>query len=72
MIFANSYVPIAKVVTLLEYQAYTKLALKTMADIVAKVQAELNSTLIHCAVHHRLGTVPVGEPSIGTSFIPSC
>jgi len=51
-----------KAVTLLEYQAYTKLAIKTMEDIIRKVQSE--SQLIKCAVHHRLGTVPVGEPSI--------
>lgn len=68
-----------KVVTRLEYQAYSKLAVKTMADIVQNAQAAVSRSahdlasqsvpsLIRCAVHHRLGTVPVGEPSIGTHF----
>jgi molybdopterin synthase catalytic subunit len=64
-----------KVVTRLEYQAYSKLAIKTMADII-RAAHELTSrsghhpasqpisSLIQCAIHHRLGTVPVGEPSV--------
>ncbi|KAL0951260.1 hypothetical protein HGRIS_007974 [Hohenbuehelia grisea] len=64
-----------KTVARLEYQAYSKLAIKTMADIM-KAACQLVSrsddqpenqavpSLIRCAVHHRLGTVPVGEPSI--------
>ncbi|KAJ3563445.1 hypothetical protein NP233_g8941 [Leucocoprinus birnbaumii] len=63
----------------LEYQAYTKLALKTIADIVRNAassvtrsdhqpQAQRDSSyvasLVRCSVHHRIGTVPVGEPSI--------
>ncbi|KAF8898796.1 Molybdopterin biosynthesis MoaE [Infundibulicybe gibba] len=65
---------IGKVVTRLEYQAYSKLAIRTMAEIVGKAALLTRSehhpasqpvpTLIRCAVHHRLGTVPVGEPSI--------
>lgn len=64
-----------KVVTKLEYQAYSKLAVRTMLDIIN--QARLSTTrsshhptsesvqsLIHCVIYHRLGTVPVGEPSI--------
>lgn len=69
----NSYQ--GKVVTRLEYQAYSKLAIKTMTDIIRTAhQAVTRSThhlapaavpsIISCAVHHRLGTVPVGEPSI--------
>ncbi|RDX55775.1 molybdenum cofactor synthesis 2 [Lentinus brumalis] len=66
-----------KVVTRLDYQAYSKLAIKTMADIIRNahsvytrsehhiVQTGLPpQSLIRSAVHHRLGTVPVGEPSI--------
>jgi len=60
-----------KVVTRLEYQAYSTLAIKTMANIVRDVQASISSdnsvaaqSTIRCAVHHRLGVVPVGEPSI--------
>lgn len=61
--------------TRLEYQAYSKLAIKTMADIVCAAHnsvarsdhhpsSEYKSSLIRSSVHHRLGTVPVGEPSI--------
>ncbi|KAF9044595.1 MoaE-domain-containing protein [Hymenopellis radicata] len=65
-----------KVVTRLEYQAYSKLAIKTMASIVedactsitrSEHQAESQTaatSLIRCALSHRIGTVPVGEPSI--------
>ncbi|KAJ7634256.1 Molybdopterin biosynthesis MoaE [Mycena polygramma] len=60
-----------KVVTRLEYQAYSTLAIKTMANIVRDVQASMSpgdsvaaQPTIRCAVHHRLGVVPVGEPSI--------
>ncbi|KIM85141.1 hypothetical protein PILCRDRAFT_817130 [Piloderma croceum F 1598] len=63
-----------KVVTRLEYQAYSKLAIKTMADIIRSAHklashsdeatSQIISCLIRCTVHHRLGTVPVGEPSI--------
>lgn len=49
--------------TRLEYQAYTKLAMKTLCEIVHKAQSA--SVLKRCAVHHRLGQVAVGEPSIG-------
>ncbi|PFH54428.1 hypothetical protein AMATHDRAFT_72235 [Amanita thiersii Skay4041] len=60
-----------KVVTKLEYQAYTKLALKTMASIVREAAESVTtaasstpSSIIRCTIHHRLGNVPVGEPSI--------
>ncbi|KAJ7357321.1 Molybdopterin biosynthesis MoaE, partial [Mycena albidolilacea] len=60
-----------KVVTRLEYQAYSTLAIKSMANIVRDVQASTvhgdsaaAQPIIRCAVHHRLGVVPVGEPSI--------
>ena len=65
-----------KVVTRLDYQAYSKLAIKTMAGIVQNAHktymrsehhtgaAIPSQSLIRSAVHHRLGTVPVGEPSI--------
>ncbi|KAL1748451.1 molybdenum cofactor synthesis 2 [Schizophyllum fasciatum] len=65
-----------KVVTRLEYQAYSKVAIKTMLNIV-KTACALSTRsehtaegqdvtpIIRCAVYHRLGTVPVGEPSIG-------
>ncbi|KAJ7103577.1 Molybdopterin biosynthesis MoaE [Mycena belliarum] len=52
-----------KSVTRLEYQAYSKLALKTMGSIV-QTSIPQDSAAIRCAVHHRLGVVPVGEPSI--------
>jgi molybdopterin synthase catalytic subunit len=52
--------------------------MKTIAGIVQETAALFSrsdhqpvtnspvSTLVRCAIHHRLGTVPVGEPSIGT------
>jgi len=49
-------------VTRLEYQAYSKLAIKTMSDIIRS--AHSSCSLIRCVVYHRLGPVPVGEPSI--------
>lgn len=52
-----------KVVTRLDYQAYTKLALKTIDDILASTRKSTTDVL-HVTVYHRLGTVPVGEPSI--------
>lgn len=58
----------------LDYQAYSKVAVKTMADIIRKARQQTSrsehhvdghvSSIIKCAVHHRLGTVPVREPSI--------
>jgi molybdopterin synthase catalytic subunit len=66
-----------KKVTRLEYQAYSKLAIKTMANIVKdvtnsvvrsehhpQIQGSGVPAIVRCAVHHRLGVVPVGEPSI--------
>lgn len=68
---------IGKVVTKLEYTAYSKLAIKTMQSIVSEAhaiavrdehtimpQAHYNSSLAKCTVYHRIGVVPVGEPSI--------
>ena len=51
-----------KTVTRLEYQAYSKLAIKTMAGILQVARSSI--PILHCALYHRLGTVPVGEPSI--------
>ncbi|CAL1695667.1 unnamed protein product [Somion occarium] len=64
-----------KIVTRLDYQAYSKLAIKTMSGIIRSAHEKYSDSahktaespvmsIIHCAVHHRLGTVPVGEPSI--------
>ena len=61
--------------TRLDYQAYSKLAIKTIASILRDArlrctrsshQTDNNavSAVIRCVVYHRLGTVPVGEPSI--------
>jgi len=67
---------LGQVVTRLEYQAYSKLAVKTMTDIFLSTHANATrsehavlsgppvSPLLHCVVHHRLGVVPVGEASI--------
>ena len=58
----------------MDYQAYSKIAIKTMANILHDARTQVSrsehhmpgtvATLLKCAVHHRLGTVPVGEPSI--------
>lgn len=43
------------------------MAIKTMADIMAAAHAApsaTNTSLIRSAIYHRLGTVPVGDPSI--------
>ncbi|KAF8736530.1 hypothetical protein AX14_014366 [Amanita brunnescens Koide BX004] len=64
-----------KVVRKLEYQAYTRLALKTMTGIMRDATKSVArsehatasnpaSSIIRCALYHRIGTVPVGEPSI--------
>ena len=64
-----------KVVTRLEYEAYSKIALKAMSDIIREARdnhAQFSHrsgpsntpSLLHCVVYHRLGTVPVGQPSI--------
>ncbi|KAI0695171.1 molybdenum cofactor synthesis 2 [Cytidiella melzeri] len=61
-----------KTVTRLDYQAYSSLAIKTMASILRDTRNKFTShtdqhpvsAVIRCTVHHRLGTVPVGEPSI--------
>jgi len=64
-----------KAVTHLEYQAYSKLAIKTMANIIHSAHgltthsdhcpaSQMIPSLIRCVVYHRLGTVQVGEPSI--------
>ncbi|KAG1749942.1 Molybdopterin biosynthesis MoaE, partial [Suillus paluster] len=69
----NSYQ--GKIVTRLEYQAYSKLAIKTMTDIIRTAHQSVArsahhsapaavASIISCALHHRLGTVPVGESSI--------
>lgn len=62
-------------VTRLDYQAYSKLAAKTIIDIIRNAHAAHSrsahqlepssaSPIICTAVYHRLGTVPVGQPSI--------
>jgi molybdopterin synthase catalytic subunit len=43
------------------------MAIKTMAEIMAAVHGRPSASetsLIRCAIYHRLGTVPVGDPSI--------
>ncbi|EPQ60621.1 MoaE-domain-containing protein [Gloeophyllum trabeum ATCC 11539] len=59
-----------KIVTKLEYQAYSKLAIKTMSSILNRTSFHLHlqdvrgGGFTRMAIHHRLGTVPVGQPSI--------
>ncbi|THH34044.1 hypothetical protein EUX98_g142 [Antrodiella citrinella] len=64
-----------KIVTRLDYQAYSRLAIKTMSSIVRTAHQTYSRSLhqaegtvvpsvIRSVVYHRLGTVPVGQPSI--------
>ncbi|KAJ7071078.1 Molybdopterin biosynthesis MoaE [Mycena amicta] len=53
-----------KIVARLQYQAYSKLAIKTMANIMEDVDQSVSTTTGRYAIYHRLGVVPVGEPSI--------
>jgi len=72
-IIINNYP--GKTVTRLEYQAYSAIAIKTMLNIGERAIKSASrsdhqpnptdATIIRCAIHHRLGTVPIGEPSIG-------
>lgn len=60
--------------TRLEYQAYSALAIKTMAAVAQHAITGASRSehhtqnsvqpIIKCTVHHRLGSVPIGEPSI--------
>ncbi|KAG8946422.1 Molybdopterin synthase catalytic subunit [Tulasnella sp. 424] len=52
-----------KKVVRLEYEAYSSMALRTLTSILVDVRHRFPS-IIHCAVCHRLGNVPVGEASI--------
>lgn len=49
-------------VTRLEYEAYEAMALKVLADILARVEARWPATT--AAVHHRLGVLGVGEAAV--------
>ncbi|KAE9408136.1 molybdenum cofactor synthesis 2 [Gymnopus androsaceus JB14] len=63
-----------RAVNKLEYQAYTKLALNTFTKIVSEAQNNIfrsehqvpsqEKPLLRVALHHRIGTVKIGEPSI--------
>ena len=53
-----------KSVTRLVYQAYSKIAIKTLSSIATN--AIVATGIIRCAIYHRLGEVPVGETSIGS------
>ncbi|KAH9486983.1 Molybdopterin synthase catalytic subunit [Psilocybe cubensis] len=62
-----------KIVTRLEYQAYSAIAIKTMMNIGKSAitgafrsqhQPHAIQPTMRCAIHHRLGTVPIGEASI--------
>ncbi|MGG1598010.1 molybdenum cofactor biosynthesis protein [Paenibacillus naphthalenovorans] len=53
---------LGKRTTLLEYEAYEPMALRTMHQIGDEIAARYPGTLI--AITHRLGSVPVGEISV--------
>jgi molybdopterin synthase catalytic subunit len=68
-----------KKVTRLVYQAYSKIAIKTLCTIASNAIASATHSahqpeptsgkgvpaIIRCAIHHRLGEIPVGETSVG-------
>ena len=47
----------------LAYEAYEPLAVKSLSDLANRVLEE-HSSILHIAIHHRLGLVPVGEASV--------
>jgi len=49
----------------LEYEAYPRMALAALAEL--ERQARERFGVAHCAVVHRLGEVPVGEPSVAVA-----
>lgn len=49
-------------VTRLEYEAYRPMALKEMGRILSEVEAEFAP--VHCAIHHRLGVLDIGEAAV--------
>jgi molybdopterin synthase catalytic subunit len=49
-------------VTALEYEAYRPMALSQMRKIVAEVEREYPGT--RCAMHHRVGPIPIGENAV--------
>jgi len=51
-----------KKVLRLEYEAYTPMALKEMKSICAQIRSKWQ--VIHVALVHRIGEVPVGESSV--------
>mmetsp|Transcript_25789 Transcript_25789/g.36266 ORF Transcript_25789/g.36266 Transcript_25789/m.36266 type:complete len:190 (-) Transcript_25789:571-1140(-) len=51
-----------KAVTKLEYEAYTPMAIKEMKKICNKMREKW--PLIHIAIIHRIGEVPIGESSV--------
>ena len=62
--------------------AYTKLALNTLVKIVREAQNNILRSehhapsqevpLLRVALHHRIGTVKIGEPSIGKPKQEGC
>lgn len=51
-----------QVVTRLDYEAYGAMALRQLERIIAEVEAEVPGT--RCAVHHRVGTLAVGDVAV--------
>lgn len=50
-----------RTVTALFYEAYRPMALSQMRRIVAEVENEFS---VVCAIHHRLGSIPIGENAV--------
>lgn len=59
---ANLHIRITQVVSL-EYEAYDRMALKSMGQICDELRKQWPD-IKHIALHHRLGVVPVREASV--------
>ncbi|KAI8391072.1 Molybdopterin biosynthesis MoaE [Radiomyces spectabilis] len=51
-----------KVVLRLEYEAYEAMVIKILHDLIKEARSKWN--VMHIAVYHRTGLVPVGETSV--------
>jgi molybdopterin synthase catalytic subunit len=51
-----------KTIEHLEYEAYGPMAVRVMADIAAKIEADIEGTRV--AIHHRVGRLEIGEAAV--------
>lgn len=51
-----------KTIEYLEYEAYGPMAVRAMADIAAKIEADIEGSRV--AIHHRVGRLAIGEAAV--------